>query len=211
MKKMITAENIRNFAYVNENICKKPIRGIVLSFFGLGTCVMYDKDIIEGEICAEQGLLYAAPYTNPWSWMNDQAAAYVQDSLKATLGDAGSVFITVAMVVFAFTTLLGNLFYVEKSFHYLLGKEPGKMVKNCCYILAALIIFLGAGSNADLLWGIADILMGGMTLINIPVIFTLGKYAFRALEDYEKKMRKDKDIVFQKTDIDLQYETDCWN
>ncbi len=141
---------------------------------------------------------------------SDQAAVYVQDSLKVTLGGAGPVFITVAMVVFAFTTLLGNLYYVEKAMLYLLGKEPGKMIKNSCHILAALVVFLGAGSNADLLWGIADLLMGGMTVINMPVLFSLGKYAFRALEDYEKKMRKGKDIVFQETDIDLQYKTDCW-
>ena len=89
MQKMITAENIRNFAYVNENICKKPIRGIVLSFFGLGTCVMYDKDIIEGEICAEQGLLYAAPYTNPWSWMNRQAVAYADEVVDVLIEKYG--------------------------------------------------------------------------------------------------------------------------
>ena len=89
MQKMITAENIRDFAYVNENICKKPIRGIVLSFFGLGTCVMYDKDIIEGEICAEQGLLYAAPYTNPWSWMNRQAVAYADEVVDVLIEKYG--------------------------------------------------------------------------------------------------------------------------
>lgn len=89
MQKMITAENIRNFAYVNENLCKKPIRGIVLSFFGLGTCVMYDKDIIEGEICAEKGYLYAAPYTNPWSWMNAQAVAYADEVVDVLMEKYG--------------------------------------------------------------------------------------------------------------------------
>ena len=34
MEKIITAENFRNFAYANDNICVKPIRGIVLEFFG---------------------------------------------------------------------------------------------------------------------------------------------------------------------------------
>ena len=90
MKKMITAENIRDFAYVNENLCKKPIRGIVLSFFGLGTCVMYDKDIIEGEICAEKGYLYAAPYTNPWSWMNAQAVAYADEVVDVLMENTDS-------------------------------------------------------------------------------------------------------------------------
>ena len=41
-----------------------------------------------------------------------------------------------------------------------------------------------------LLWGIADITMGGMTIINMPVIIYLGKYAIRTLNDYEKKLKK---------------------
>ena len=55
------------------------------------------------------------------------------------------------------------------------------------YIAASLLIFIGASLSADLLWNIADITMGGMTLINIPVIIYLSKYAFRALGDYEEK------------------------
>lgn len=140
-----------------------------------------------------------------------QAAAYVQNALSATLGSAGPIFITVAMILFAFTTLLGNLFYVDKTINYLLGKEPTRTVKNCYYFIASLAIFAGAGLSADLLWGIADITMGGMTLINMPIIIYLGKYAFRTLKDYEQKLKKGGEITFNKKDIDLPHETDYWN
>ena len=139
------------------------------------------------------------------------AAAYVQASLSATLGKIGPIFITVAMVLFAFTTLLGNLFYVDKTINYLAGKEPSTLFKNICYIVASLAIFIGAGLSADLLWGVADIMMGGMTLINMPIIIYLGKYAFRALKDYEAKLKKGEDLTFKKSDISLSHETDCWN
>lgn len=142
---------------------------------------------------------------------SDQAAAFVQNALSATLGRVGPVFITVAMILFAFTTLLGNLFYVDKTINYLLGKEPTKTVKNIYYIIASLVILIGAGLSADLLWGIADITMGGMTLINMPIIVYLGKYAIRALKDYEKKVKKGGKITFNKNDIDLPHETDYWN
>ncbi len=141
----------------------------------------------------------------------DEAAAYVQSALSATLGQAGPIFITVAMVLFAFTTLLGNLYYVDKTICYLLGKEPSKAVKNGYYIVASLVIFIGAGLSADLLWGVADVMMGGMTLINMPVILYLGKYAVRTLKDYEKKLKTGEKITFRKADIDLPHETDCWN
>ena len=140
-----------------------------------------------------------------------EAASYVQASLSVTLGGVGPIFITAAMVLFAFTTLLGNLFYVDKAINYLLGKEPTKLVRNICYVVASLIIFVGAGLSADMLWNIADVLMGGMTIINIPVILYLGKYAYRALRDYEHKSAEGLKMTFQKKDIGLTDETDYWN
>ena len=138
-------------------------------------------------------------------------AEYVQLSLKATLGGFGPVFITVAMVLFAFTTLIGNLFYVDKAIKFILGREPGKVFKTVYYIIASLLIFVGAGLSADLLWNISDVFMGGMTLINIPVIFILGKYAYRALNDYIKQRKAGKEPVFRAKDIGIPVETDFWN
>lgn len=140
-----------------------------------------------------------------------EAASYVQASIGATLGGIGPIFITVAMVLFAFTTLLGNLFYVDKAINYLLGKEPTKVVRNICYVIASVIIFVGAGLSADMLWNIADVLMGGMTIINMPVILYLGKYAYRALRDYEYKSSEGLAMTFRKKDIGLTDETDYWN
>ena len=140
-----------------------------------------------------------------------EAATYVQNALSATLGGVGPIFITVAMILFAFTTLLGNLFYVDKAINYLLAKEPSKTVRNVYYVVAALAIFIGAGLSADILWNIADVLMGGMTIINIPIIIYLGKYAMRALRDYEKKLKLGSEITFKKEDIGLSDETDYWN
>jgi len=138
-------------------------------------------------------------------------APYIQLSLKATLGDFGPIFITVAMILFAFTTLLGNLFYVDKSIIYILKHEPSKRIVVIYRIIASLVIFIGAGLSAGLLWDIADITMGGMTLINMPVIIILGKYAIRALFDYEKKRKSNKDITFKTSDIGLPHKTDYWN
>ena len=141
----------------------------------------------------------------------NSGALYVQESLKASLGEFGPIFITVAMILFAFTTVLGNLFYVDKAFCYILGKNPNKLFNTVYYILASFVIFLGSGLNAGLLWGIADITMGGMTLINMPVIVILSKYAIRALNDFTAQRKKGKVPVFYAENIKLPYKTDYWN
>ncbi len=137
-------------------------------------------------------------------------APYVQAALSNTLGAFGPVFITVAMILFAFTTLLGNLYYVDQCVNFIFGKVPSKKFQHFYHIIAAIVIFIGSGLSADLLWNIADITMGGMTLINMPVIFILSKYAFRALKDYEKKIKNGEKATFEATDINLPHNVDCW-
>lgn len=138
-------------------------------------------------------------------------AAYVQLSLRETLGAFGPVFITTAMILFAFTTLLGNLFYVDKCLIFIMGKEPSKTFMHVYHVIASLVILLGSGLSADFLWNVADVAMGGMTLINMPVILILGKYAFRALSDYEKQRKEGKEPVFHAKNIDLPHKVDYWN
>ena len=138
-------------------------------------------------------------------------AAYVQAAMQKMLGDFGPVFITLSMMLFAFTTLLGNLFYVDKSLCYMLKKVPGKKFMGVYYILASLLIFVGAGLSADLLWNIADITMGGMALINIPVIFLLSKYAIRALNDYTAQRKQGKEPEFHAESIGLPHKVDYWD
>jgi len=137
-------------------------------------------------------------------------APYVQQALQTTLGDFGPVFITVAMILFAFTTLLGNLFYVDKSIAYLLGRVPSKAFKTVYYIIASLLILFGCVLSADLLWNVADLFMGGMTLINMPVIIISGKYAIRALDDYTKQRKLGKEPKFRAKDIGINDKLDYW-
>lgn len=139
-----------------------------------------------------------------------EGAVYVQAAMKTALGAFGPMFITLAMILFAFTTLLGNLFYVDKSFHYLMGRQPGKGFLYTYYIIACGVILLGAGLNAGLLWNIADLTMGAMTLINIPVILLMSKYAVRCLNDYTRQRKEGKEPKFRAKDIDLPHKVDCW-
>ena len=159
-------------------------------------------------ICSATAFMCMSSGLNPSDY---EGADYVQEALRLSMGEVGPIFITVAMILFAFTTLIGNLFYVDKAFCFILKKEPGKKFKTVYYIIASLLIFIGAGQSADLLWGISDILMGCMTLINIPVIICLGKFAFRALDDYQKQRKEGKDPVFKARDISLPHKTDYWN
>lgn len=161
-------------------------------------------------VCSATAFMCMTSGVDPAGIAKADGAVYVQNSLSATLGVVGPIFITVAMILFAFTTLIGNLYYVEQCFFYIFKRKPGKIFDICYRIVASLLILFGAVMNAGLLWDIADVTMGAMTIINIPVIIILGKHAFRAVKDYERQRKAGLDPVFKSNDIGLDG-LDYWN
>lgn len=130
-------------------------------------------------------------------------APFVQASLSTVFGSYGNLFITVSLALFAFTTLLGNLYYVDSCLTYLNKKTPSKTFMLCYRIIATILIFVGAGMEMSLAWDVADLLMGIMCLINIPSIIYLGSVALKALEDYKKQRSEGKNPVFKAETIGI--------
>ena len=138
-------------------------------------------------------------------------APYVQAALQNALGGFGPIFITISMVLFAFTTLLGNFYYVDNLLIYIMNKVPSKQFMLCFRIVASLVIFVGAGLSMSLVWDLADVLMGIMAIINIPVICLLGTPAIKALVDYANQKKEGKNPTFKASTVGLQGKTDYWN
>ncbi len=131
-------------------------------------------------------------------------AKYVQNAISTVFGQAGPLFITAAMVLFAFTTLLGNLYYVTNALIYLNKKrEPSKRFMLGFRLACVVVIFLGALVPMDFAWTTADITMGAMTLINIPCCLLLSGKAARTLRDYEKQKKAGKNPVFRAADVGI--------
>jgi len=140
-----------------------------------------------------------------------EGAAFVQASLAKTFGAFGPYFITFALLLFAFTTLLGNLFYCEGCMNYIAGRTVGKTGKTIFNVIAVFLVFIGAQLSFGLAWDLADVLMGFMAIINLPVIVILGKTALDAMNDYLKQRKEGKDPAFKAASIGLKQKTDFWN
>lgn len=138
-------------------------------------------------------------------------AAYVQESLATVFGHYGYVFISLSLTLFAFTTLLGNLFYVDSCLNYLNKKMPSKTFMLCYRLVAIVLIFLGSSMKMELAWNVADFLMALMVLVNIPAILLLGNQAIAALKDYKEQSHAGKDPHFIGRNIGLdESKLDYW-
>ena len=76
------------------------------------------------------------------------------------------------------TSIPSLYYYTTQALSHILRNPPRGKLEVLYYLAASAVIFIGAGLSADLLWGIADVTMGLMALINMPVILYLGKYAY---------------------------------
>ena len=137
-------------------------------------------------------------------------APYVQQSLQAVFGSVGPIFIALAMSLFAFTTLLGNFYYVENCFAYIFGHRPGKKVLTLIRFIGAVLIFLGAGMKMSVAWDVADIAQCVLAFINIPVCIIIGNVAYKALKNYTDQRRRGINPVYIASENGVKEPTDFW-
>jgi len=79
----MNADKMRATAFISENFVKQPIKGVILAFHGLGDPgLRYTLSYDETE-WSDAGGLVVMPYAGPWSWMNRQARAFVDELVDA--------------------------------------------------------------------------------------------------------------------------------
>ncbi len=149
-------------------------------------------------------------------YVQDPAAAQalngmplVQMAVNNSVGEWGIYFVTVAIFLFAFSSLIGNYFYAESNFKFIFGSGTTPLV---VFRLACLVAILyGALNSFDLAWNLADIFMGFMAIINLVSIMLLGKWAFKALDDYTRQRKQHIDPVFNAASIPDLPACECWH
>lgn len=159
-------------------------------------------------ICTATAMMCLCSGVAPAEELN--GAPWVQLALQEALGAIGPIFISLSMVLFSFTTLLGNCFYCDNLLYYIHKKKPSQTFMVGFRVIIAIAVLAGSGMSMELLWNVSDVLMGVMAIINIPVICILSKTAMKTLKDYEAQRREGKNPVFKASAIGLKEETDYW-
>ena len=132
-----------------------------------------------------------------------------QNALSSEVGNFGSIFVAIAILFFAYSSIIGNYYYGEANVRYI---TKNKTIMTVFRIASGGMVLFGALASLDLAWTLADICMGLMTICNLIAITLLGKYAFRLLDDYQRQKRKGiKNPVFTKDKMkDIEKDIECW-
>ncbi len=130
----------------------------------------------------------------------------LQQSVAAQFGPWAIHVITVAVCMFAFTSIVGNYFYAEANILFI---SQNRLFLTIFRVAAAFMVMAGALTNMDVAWSLADITMGFEAVVNIIAILLLSRIAIRCLKDYEDQKARDIDPVFHENNIGLD-NTDVW-
>lgn len=130
----------------------------------------------------------------------------VQQSVAAEFGEMGIHIVTIAIALFAFTSLIGNYFYAEFNIKFISQNKTFMLIFK---ILAVAMVFVGAQVDLTTAWNLADVLMGGMATVNIIAIVLLGGTAIKVLDDYQKQKAQGLNPVFKAENVGI-HNTDLW-
>ena len=132
-----------------------------------------------------------------------------QATLESEVGAVGNIFIAVAILLFAFSSIIGNYYYGEANIRFLTRRKGVLLV----YRLAVVaMVMCGAVMSLNTAWGFADITMALLTIINLIAIVPLSRQAFLLLDDYRRQKRAGtKSPVYRSADIpELDGRGECW-
>lgn len=137
----------------------------------------YEACAVNGTELAEAGLL--------------SGVALTSSAFETVFGSFGNKFISIAVMLFAFSTILGWSYYGERAIEYLFGVKAIPIYK----VFFLVVIFIGCRISLDLVVNISDTFNGFMALPNLIAITLLSGQVVQMTKDYIKRVKEGKETV----------------
>jgi AGCS family alanine or glycine:cation symporter len=129
-----------------------------------------------------------------------------QNAMTAHLGEGGIYFVTAAISLFAFTSVVANYAYAESNLHlFKLDNKVGRSIYTAAYLG---MVFWGSNASLAMVWGMADMALGLMTLVNIFAIIQLTPTIVALSKDYRAKLAKGQAPDYNNGDAKVQGNTE---
>ncbi|CAL8899927.1 amino-acid carrier protein AlsT [Kocuria varians] len=146
--------------------------------------------------------------SNPSFGDQRQGAGLTQSALGLQLGDWAVHFLTVAIFLFAWSSVIGNYYYGESNIRFITKSRTAMGV----YRFAVLVcVFMGAVLALDLVWSLADLFMAFMATLNLIALVMLAGVAAKVLQNYMEQRKAGVEPVFKTGDVPGLHGLDAWD
>ena len=125
-----------------------------------------------------------------------QGIAVTQAAMDQEFFGYGGIIIAVFILLFAFSTILGNYFYAQSNLSFIVDN---KKVTFAFRVIVVIMTAVGAVLGVQLVWTLADLFMAFLAIINLMMVVALSPLVFELMRDYkEQKDRGESPIFFAK-------------
>ncbi|MCI8673575.1 MAG: alanine:cation symporter family protein [Lachnospiraceae bacterium] len=121
---------------------------------------------------------------------SSEGSALVGEAFATVFGSAGPAFIAVAILLFAFSTVLGWSHYGTKAFEYLFGSGATIIYR----VIFIVFILFGATMSLDLAWDLSDTFNGLMAIPNLIGVVSLAPVVMKITANYVDRKIKGHDV-----------------
>lgn len=118
-----------------------------------------------------------------------KGAALTILSFGSALGKVGGWLVTIGIVLFAFSTILGWEYHGEKAFEYLLKSHKYNMIYR---IVFSLVVYIGATISLDLVWNFSDIANALMAIPNLICMLALSGEIAKDIREFQAVIKAEK-------------------
>ena len=176
-----------------------PVKQGLIQTFG----VFVDTIIICS--CTAFIILLAGDYTNT----RLTGIELTQNALTNQFGNFGSWFIAICIILFAFSSIIGNYYYGQSNIEFI---KTSSLSITLYRIAVVAMVLAGSLLKVSIVWDLADVFMGLMAILNLITIAILSRQAFACLADYKKQRKAGiEDPVFKASSIPgLPLEDTVW-
>lgn len=130
-------------------------------------------------------------------------------AIESEIGVWGRYFLTAAILLFAYSTIIGNYFYGEANIRFVTNKKHAITIFR---LITGGMVMVGSLISLQTAWSFADIMMGLMTLFNLIAILLLSNKVFCLLRNYINQKKAGKEPEFHRDMMpDIKDDIDCWD
>lgn len=138
-----------------------------------------------------------------------EGIALTQAALAGHLGDWGGSFVSIALVLFAFSSIMYNYYLGENSLNFF--SEENRKLFTVYRVLVLALLFWGSAQDLGTVFGFADLTMGLLGLVNLVGLLWMFKLGMRLLKDYDSQLSQGKAPQLNAADWDdLDIDRRAW-
>ena len=132
-----------------------------------------------------------------------------QNALIEHIGPMGGYFITIALFLFGFSSMIYNYYLAENSLNFF--SKGNVLVFNIFRIVCILLVIWGSFQDLSSIFAFADLSMGLLAIMNMIVIALLYKPVLQLIKGYERQIKEGKSPVLRYNDyLEFNFEKETW-